>query len=80
MSELRIGAWVRRDVGANYGSTLLHKVESVVAEAAITKCGRRMEPVTGARSSNHLEVWMAAVSRGSQPIGPGADLCKNCAR
>ncbi|MGV0984964.1 MAG: hypothetical protein ACOYB2_10445 [Limnohabitans sp.] len=45
---LAIGDWVRRDQDtdpSDEDQTKWHLVESVVAGAAITKCGRRMEPV-----------------------------------
>lgn len=56
MSDLRIGAWIKRKgpfrrhfdgeterwVGPRW-----HLVESVVAGAAVTRCGRRMEALTG---------------------------------
>lgn len=37
MAELAIGTWVRRTGGK------WHLVESVVAEDAVTRCGRRMD-------------------------------------
>lgn len=36
MSNIVIGSWVRRDQGK------WHRVESIVAGDAITRCGRRM--------------------------------------
>lgn len=40
MSDFGIGNWVRRDEP----DTRWHEVESVVAGAAITQCGLRLEP------------------------------------
>ena len=41
---VEIGSWVRRDVDPDEENTKWHVVESVVAGAAITRCGRRLEP------------------------------------
>lgn len=62
---IRIGAWVRRErngVALSKG----HYVESVVADDAFTRCGRRMhdEP----RRGGVLVVHDGAVSRASRPL------------
>lgn len=42
---VQIGNWVRRETSdADDEESKWHAVESVVAGAAITRCGRRMEP------------------------------------
>lgn len=41
MNELHIGDFVKR----NTPNTKWHDIESVVAGAAVTRCGRRLEPV-----------------------------------
>lgn len=53
-----IGNWVRRvyaDPG-RYVTGKWHLVDSVVAGAAFTNCGRRLEPHTSAKVENSLEV------------------------
>ena len=47
---MEIGNWVRRQQSATATLTVAipskwHRVESVVAGAAITRCGKRMEPL-----------------------------------
>jgi len=64
-----IGQWVCRITA--YGSkrrqiTFWHLVESFIEDAAITKCGRRMEPV---KSHNPLEF---------QETVSNYYLCRNC--
>lgn len=55
MIELKIGTWVRREYDTKqYAQTKAHRVESVVADAAITRCGRRMEQHTNALVPNRL--------------------------
>ena len=64
-----VGQWVIRvSYGTQYRTiSLIHKVESVVAGAAITKCGRRMEPVD--KEGNELETIN---------FKPETGLCKRC--
>ena len=58
---MTIGSWVRR-------RGKWHLVESVVADAAITRCGRRMEPTA---SRGELEVAV---------LPSGLDeYCRRCA-
>lgn len=58
---MKIGQWVARVYDHGPGEeddvreTDWHYVESVVAGAAITTCGRRMEPVLEG-AANHLEL------------------------
>lgn len=52
-----IGNWVRRVYTTkSYHTTKWHLVESVVAGAVITRCGRRLEAKTNAKAGNELEV------------------------
>lgn len=45
--EDKIGQWVRRmQADRNYQQTKWHKVESMIQNAAITRCGRRLEQWT----------------------------------
>ena len=65
---MTIGNWVKR------GSGRWHLVESVIADAAITRCGRRMEPTTprgGALEVSEVEPLTRAIG---QPQN-----CKRCA-
>lgn len=64
MSDFVIHSWVRRDVGA---FSLWHLVESDVADAAIVKCGRRMNAKT--------KRGVALVSRTSRP---SMLICSDC--
>ena len=50
---MKIGDWVRSSDGRRTVSKW-HLVESVVAGDALTRCGRRMEPVT--RSGDELQI------------------------
>ena len=61
---MTIGDWVRR-------RGKWHLVESVVADAAITRCGRRMEPTA---SRGELEVAEHEVTRTGHPRD-----CRRCA-
>lgn len=66
MSEIRIGDWVARR------GTKWHRVESIVADAAITSCGRRMEPYLAGRTvRERIEV------RANPPID-SYSICRNC--
>jgi hypothetical protein len=66
-----IGNWVRRDVsGAKW-----HKVESVVAGAAITACGRRLEQNKAKGPKGALEVSEVEVL--TRMIGQPQN-CKRC--
>ena len=62
--ELYIGAWVHRH-GLRYGKW--HRVESIVAGDALTRCGKRMK-------DPGVDVYAGAVSRASVPLG--VDLCR----
>ena len=64
-----IGNWVRRATGR------WHLVESVIADAAITRCGRRMEP-TVARGG---ELEVAEVEPLTRMIGQPQN-CTRCSR
>lgn len=67
---MRIGDWVKR---RSRGSSKWHFVESVVASAAITHCGRRLEPMTGNRGLDISDV-MPLTREIGQP-----QLCVRCA-
>ena len=70
MIPFDIGDWIRREYDSrNYTRTKVHLVESVVAGAAVVKCGKRMEPHTKAKSFNQLIV----VERPTQD-----EACKRC--
>ncbi len=62
---MNIGNWVRRN-------GKWHLVESVIADAAITRCGRRMEPTA---SRGALEV--SEVEPLTRAIGQRQN-CKRC--
>ena len=62
---MEVGDYVRREVGPGHRTTKWHLVESVIADAAITKCGRRMEPEN---TNGGLDV--------SKEVP--ADSCKRC--
>jgi len=64
-----IGQWVRRD----RPGTKWHLVESIIADAAITKCGRRMEPQT--TIGDNLEV--SEVTPFTRLIDQ-PQLCRSC--
>jgi hypothetical protein len=67
MADYMIGSWVRREKRGLY-----HLVESDVANAAITKCGRRLEWET--TSGGKLRVFVGPQER------PGWDMaCRVCA-
>lgn len=67
MTAIDIGCWVRRTYGK------WHLVESLVAGAAFTRCGRRMEPETP--SGGELEVSVVEVL--TRMIGQPQN-CKRC--
>lgn len=76
MRQLAIGDWVQRVYAlSGYAATKWHLVDSVVAGAAITRCGRRMESHTPARSGNRLEA--SPVRPLTRAIGQ-PQLCKRC--
>lgn len=71
---MTIGDWVRRDdPSRTVDEHRWHLVESIVADAAITKCGRRMEPVTE-NKMRPLEVW-------TRDVAPAVyeGRCRRCA-
>lgn len=57
-----IGQWVRRE----HGLSKWHHVESEIEGAAITHCGRRMEPKTEDRGGLIVEL---------EPVGPRCERC-----
>ena len=67
---MEIGDAVRRVGFEGKNPSLWHKVESLVAGAAITRCGRRMEPKTF--SGDLLE------SVGGSAVMPRASTCSRC--
>ncbi len=70
--ELVIGDWVRRVyVDPDYENTRAHRVESVIQDSAITKCGRRMKPHAGASSDNYL-------TRLDIQHVPTDEVCEDC--
>jgi alpha-ketoglutarate-dependent taurine dioxygenase len=64
---MSIGDWVRRDGGK------WHRVESVIAGAAITRCGRRMEPEV-ARAGGLDVVHVEPLTRAIGSVVEGIDL------
>lgn len=64
---MNIGDWIRRP-GQKW-----HRVESTISNAAITRCGRRMEPLSswGRLEISSVEPLTRAIN---QP-----QLCKRCA-
>lgn len=74
---VKVGQWVRREyVLSGYVATKWHLVESTIAGAAVTRCGRRLEPHTPAKSGNRLEA--SAVMPLTRLIGQ-PQLCRPCA-
>jgi hypothetical protein len=63
---MNIGDAVRRVGPEGTDPTLWHKIESLVAGAAITRCGRRMEP-----KNENGELEASAVL-------PRASTCSRC--
>ncbi len=72
---MTIGTWVRREASKHRGAGKWHLVESVVADAAITRCGLRLEPQTfAAVGLEHSEVEPL-----TRLIGQPQN-CKTCSR
>lgn len=65
---MNIGWWVRR-LGGKW-----HLVESVIAGAAITRCGRRMEP-----TNTHGDLAGSEVEPLTRMIGQPQN-CRTCSR
>jgi hypothetical protein len=72
VSRIVIGRWVKR---ARRPDAKWHLVESVIEDAAITRCGRRMEPAS--RKEGLLEV--SVVEPLTRAIGQPQN-CKRCSR
>ena len=54
---MNIGDWVQRQYDTKrYRTGKPHLVESTIDGAAITNCGRRLEPHTDAQSPNRLVI------------------------
>jgi hypothetical protein len=75
MTELAIGTWVKRRGGR------WHLVESVVAEDAITRCGRRMDRVLSSvhDSLENRTLQISALMPLTRMIGQ-PQLCVRCHR
>ena len=65
MTDLAIGVWIRRR------SQKWHLVDSVVAEDAVTRCGRRMDRVTPSGGELQVSALMPLTRLIGQP-----QLCK----
>ena len=68
---MKIGDWVRR-------RGKWHLVESIVADAAITRCGRRMEP-TASYDGQDVPLEVSEVEPLTRMIGQPQN-CKRCSR
>lgn len=66
---MNIGEWIRR----RRPGSKWHVVESIVADDAVTKCGRRMDAMLRATGLDHSTV-MPLTRMIGQP-----QLCKRCA-
>ncbi len=64
---MKIGEWVRRPQRGKW-----HRVESVVADDAVTSCGRRLDNEGGLERSEVMRLTRAIIG---QP-----QLCKQCDR
>ena len=71
MTRVFISSWVRRvRPGGKW-----HLVESLVADDAITRCGKRMRDEPTSRGEP-LEVHDGMVSRAGRPLD--GDVCRKC--
>jgi hypothetical protein len=82
VSELQIGSWVKRegvfrrhveDGNERWTGPRWHLVESIVAEDAITRCGRRMDRVTPSGGELQMSEVMSLTRMIGQP-----QLCRLC--
>lgn len=64
---MEIGSWVRRQIGPGNRYPRWHYVESIIEGAAITKCGRRLEPTVPSDGELEVSVWR-----------PDGRFCKKC--